>query len=320
MKVLTVLPLNEEHKKRYQSISNELEFNFSSYEEVTEEEIGEANIIIGNVPPEKIKGSKNLKWLQLNSAGTDGYLDVGVLPEGAILTNATGAYGLAISEHMVGNALMLMKRLHQYHDNMKQHVWKDEGTVNSIWNSNTLVVGLGDIGSEFAKKMNALGSNVYGIRRNKAKKPEYLHELHTMEALDELLPMADIVALTLPGTKELYHLFDKERFSKMKKGSILLNVGRGMLIDEEALCDALTNGTLYGAGIDVTEVEPLSEESRLWDMENLILTPHISGQFHLQETLERIITIGEQNLSAFLQQREMVNIVDFSTGYRKFIQ
>ncbi|MDV3427485.1 MAG: D-2-hydroxyacid dehydrogenase, partial [Bacillota bacterium] len=202
MKILIVIPFNDNQKEKLKSIMPEAEYIFKTHEEITEEIVKSADIIIGNVPPEYIAGSKKLKWLQLNSAGTDGYCKDGVIPEGAYLTNATGAYGLAISEHMLGLLLEIKKKLNLYYINQKQHVWKDEGNVTSIEGSTILVVGLGDIGGEFARKMKALGSYTIGIKRTRGIKPEYIDELYTIEALDTLLPKADVVALSLPGTKD----------------------------------------------------------------------------------------------------------------------
>jgi phosphoglycerate dehydrogenase-like enzyme len=125
MKILVVIPVNPEEEARLRSVLPQASFVFAGQDEITEELVKSADIIIGNVPPEYLRGSKNLKWLQLNSAGTDGYCEEGVIPEGACLTNATGAYGLAISEHMLGMLLEIKKKLNLYHANQSQHLWKD---------------------------------------------------------------------------------------------------------------------------------------------------------------------------------------------------
>lgn len=316
MRILVVIPLNEKEKEKLQSKMPEAEYIFISTKEITDELVKSADIIIGNVPPQYIKGSKKLKWLQLNSAGTDGYCEAGIIPEGAYLTNATGAYGLAISEHMLGLVLEIKKKLNLYYRNQTEHIWKDEGNVTSIEGSTTLVVGLGDIGGDFARKMKVLGSYTIGIKRTKGEKPEYIDELYTMEDLDALLPKADIVALSLPGTKDTYHLFNRDKFNLMKKDAIIINVGRGNCICTEDLCDALENGIISGAGLDVTEPEPLPAEHRLWDASGVVITPHISGFFHLPETLRRIVNISIENLEHFKKQEPLKNIVDFKTGYR----
>ena len=316
MKIIVVIPVNEEHKKLLES-QIDGEFIYCKAAEVTEEMAAQADVIIGNVPAAIVSKAKHLKLMQLNSAGTDGYTAEGVLCEGAHLANATGAYGLAISEHMLGMVLMLQKRLHQYRDQQKQSLWADAGKVGSIWNSTTLVLGLGDIGGEFAKRMKALGSYVIGIRRTGGDKPDFVDEIDTVENLDAYLGRADIIAMSLPGTPATYHIINREAFAKMKPGAILVNVGRGTAIDQEALYEALTQGTLGACGIDVTDPEPLPVSSPLWQCENLLITPHISGGFHLQETFERIVRIAAYNLKAIAEGSEIRNAVDMNTGYRR---
>ena len=315
-KILITVPMEPEHIQRLLEICPDADISLVSGKELTREQVQGAEIIIGNVPPALIKGSENLKWIQLNSAGTDGYTAPGVLPEGTILTNATGAYGLAISEHMLGVTLQLMKKLNLYQREQEKHAWTDFGSVNSIEGSKTVVVGLGNIGGDYARKMNALGSRVTGIRRSVFDKPDYLEKLCPLEQLKDCLKDADIVAAALPGTKDTYHLFDKEMFAAMKEGAIFLNVGRGTAVDQDALKEALDSGHLFGAGIDVTDPEPLPSEHPLWTARNLLITPHVSGSYHLRETLERIIRISEDNLSRYLKGEELNNVVDFSTGYR----
>jgi len=316
-KILVVLPVEDRHKELLEENAPDAEFLYCGKASVTRAQVQEATIIIGNVPPKLLDGTKNLKWLQLNSAGTDGYTAPGILPEGAVLTNGTGAYGLALSEHMLGMLLCLMKKLYLYAEDQKEHIWGDRGPVTSIYGSTTLVVGMGDIGSEFAKRMHALGSRVIGIRRNKTQKPEYLDGLYQMNALDEWLYRADIVAAALPGTEETYHLFHADTFRRMKRSAFFLNIGRGSAVDAAALAEALNAGRLAGAGVDVTEPEPLPKEHPLWDAKNVLITHHISGQYHLQETFERVVRIAAENLAAFRDGRELRNEVDFTTGYRK---
>lgn len=315
--ILVVLPMSGSEKNLIKTKMPEATFLFCKPKEITEELVKDSNIIIGNVSPEFVKGTKKLEWLQLNSAGTDGYCVEGVLPTDAILTNASGAYGLAISEHMIGMVFEIKKKLNLYYLNQIQHEWKDEGKVTAIEGSTTLVVGLGDIGGNFAKKMKALGSYTIGIRRTPGEKPEYLDELCTMNDLETLLSKADIVALSLPNTKETYHLFNKEMFMHMKKSAILLNVGRGSAICTDDLCDALDQGVIAGAALDVTEPEPLPADHKLWDTRGVVITPHVSGAYHLEETRERIVKISIDNLERFIKGEKLENIVDFTTGYRK---
>lgn len=314
--IVVLMPMEHEQKIQLMNAMPGGNFIFSSVKEINAATIADAHIIIGNPTIEMAKEARNLKWLQLNSAGADSFVKEGVLKEGVILTNATGAYGLAISEHMIGVLLQIFKKLHLYRDNQNNSLWKSEGEVKSIYGSTALIIGLGDIGGEFAKRIKALGGYVIGVRRSDTNKPEYLDELYLMDKIDELLPRADVVALSLPNTKDTYKMFSAEKFSKMKDGAVLLNVGRGTCIDTEALCDVLESGKLMGAALDVTDPEPLPREHRLWQIKNAVITPHISGNYNLKETHNRIVRIAIENLKAFADHKEMRNLVDFSTGYK----
>jgi phosphoglycerate dehydrogenase-like enzyme len=316
MKILVTLPLDERQKAFLESHAPQAVFSYPEPGRATADDVHSASIIIGNVPSAMLAGADRLEWLQLNSAGTEGYVSA-LSGTDTVLTNASGAYGLAISEHMVGMTLCLMKKLHLYLHNQQECLWKDEGPVTSLFGASVLIVGLGDIGSEFAIRCKAMGSSITGIRRVIREKPAEIDELRQLHQLDEVLPAADVVALCIPASRETFHLFDGDRLNRMKKGAILLNIGRGTAIDQDALCDALESGHLGGAGLDVTDPEPLPKEHRLWKAPNLVLTPHVSGGFHLAETKERILRLSAMNLQNFLAGKPLASIVDFSTGYRQ---
>ena len=317
MKILITVPFTEEQKERLQAQMPGAAYSFTTRAGASDEKIREADIILGNLPVARLGQAANLKWLQLNSSGADAYAAEGVLGPEVLLTNATGAYGLAISEHLLAVTLFLKKKLGLYYRNQKNREWKDEGQVTAIAGSRTLVIGLGSIGGDYARKMSLLGSRVTGIRRTKKECPDYLEEIGTYEDIDRLLPEADIVAMALPNTPQTYHIMNEERLSSMKRGSILLNVGRGTAIDQEALAKALRNGPLAGASIDVTDPEPLPTDHPLWRCENLLLTPHVAGDYHLQETLDQIVELFIDNLGRYAGGRALRNPVDRKTGYRK---
>lgn len=315
MKILVALPLNERQKEKLEQNFRHQEFVYCLPEELTKETISDVEVILGNVPQELLAYAGKLKWLQLNNAGTEGYCD-GALPEEVLLTNATGAYGLAISEHMIGMLFELQKKLNLYAANQRAHIWKEEGNVRLIEGSRVLVIGLGDIGTAFARKMKGLGCRTVGIKRREARKPEGVDDLFTLERLEQQLPKADIVALCLPGYEGTYHMLNEERIAMLKENAVVLNVGRGMTVDAEALTKALREGRIAGACLDVTDPEPLPSEHPLWDMDNVILTPHVSGRFSLPETLEKILNICIENLECYLVKRPLRNVIDRKTGYR----
>lgn len=315
--VLVVIPAEERHKRKLEQAGKECSFTYALPKTVTEAMIADADIIIGNVPAAKIQASDRLELLQLNSAGADNYIKPGVLSSRTILTNATGAYSKAVAEHTFAMMFMLQKKLHLYRDAQNRAEWTDMGTVTSIADATVLVVGLGDIGLHFARMAKALGAYTIGVKRREGECPEGVDEIYTTDALDTVLPRADIIASFLPGTAATYHMYTRERFALMKPTAIFLNGGRGNAVASEVLYDVLKEGQIAAAGVDVTEPEPLPSEHPLWKLPNLLITPHISGQFHLPETFERIVDIAAANLAAYLNGQPLRNIVDFSTGYKK---
>ncbi|MFR8126038.1 MAG: D-2-hydroxyacid dehydrogenase [Acutalibacter sp.] len=329
-RALVTIPTGERHRNLLQQAAPGWEFRFRGTDTlvcapqealpgqpVTQEDVDWAQVILGNVPAAMLHGSPALEWLQTNSAGVEAYIRPGVLAGDTLLTNATGAYGLAIAEHMLGMLLELFKKLELYRDAQKSGAWQSQGAVKAVYGSTVLVLGMGDIGGEFAARCKALGAKVIGVRRSPRPCPEYADEVHLLEDLDSLLPQADVVAITLPGTDATRGLMSRERLAKMKEGAVLLNVGRGFIVDTEALCDALERGHLSGAGVDVTDPEPLPPTHRLWNIPTAVVTPHISGFYHLRETHERIVGIFLENLRHFQAGEPLRNLVDFATGYRK---
>ena len=329
-RALVTIPTGERHRNLLQQAAPGWEFRFRGTDTlvcapqealpgqpVTQEDVDWAQVILGNVPAAMLHGSPALEWLQTNSAGVEPYIRPGVLAGDTLLTNATGAYGLAIAEHMLGMLLELFKKLELYRDAQKSGAWQSQGAVKAVYGSTVLVLGMGDIGGEFAARCKALGAKVIGVRRSPRPCPEYADEVHLLEDLDSLLPQADVVAVTLPGTDATRGLMSWERLAKMKEGAVLLNVGRGFIVDTEALCDALERGHLSGAGVDVTDPEPLPPTHRLWNIPTAVVTPHISGFYHLRETHERIVGIFLENLRHFQAGEPLRNLVDFATGYRK---
>ena len=316
-KILIVLTVEERHREMFKKAAPEAELIYCLADQVTKEQAQEANVIIGNVPREYLKDSPNLRWIQLNNAGTEGFCDPGVLPEGTLLTNASGAYGMAISEHLIAMLFMIQKHLGVYRDQQKEHLWIKQEPMLVTEGSTVLVLGLGDIGSTFARKMKAMGSYVIGVRRTLREKPDYVDELYTMDALSRLLPRADVVALSLPGYAATRGVIGKEELDRMKPGAVLLNVGRGTAVDTNALSDALYAGKLAGAGLDVTDPEPLPADHPIWDAPGALITPHVSGGYALKPTLEKILAHSARNLERYEKGETLENRVDLTTGYAK---
>lgn len=316
-KVLVTLPLEAEHKKQLLAAGADCEMNFCDPAEVTGEDIASADILIGNVPAGMIGGAPNLEWVQLGSSGADAYVKPGVLHPDTKLTNSTGAYSQAVAEHALAATMMLQKNLHLYRDNQLAARWQESGYVTSIADAAVAVIGLGEIGLHYARMAKALGAYVIGVKRRPGPCPEWVDELFLMDGLDEALRRADVVFTVLPETPATHHLYTAEKFDIMKDSAIFINCGRGGAVAEDVLYDALTTGKIAAASIDVAEREPLPSDSPLWALPNLFITPHISGDFHLRQTHDRVVSIAAENLRRYLCGEELMNPVDFQTGYRK---
>lgn len=309
--VLFVTPVDQEHQKLFNDIEN-VNIRFVDRSRVTDEDIENAEVLLGGLPLDRLMNRPNLKWVQLDSAGANTYKD---LPADVQLTNASGAYGTAISEHMLGCVLMVMKNLANYLEVQKNHDFTNLGSVNTLTSSTVLCVGMGDIGSNFARKMNALGAKVYGVRRSVHDVPDYTAGMYTMDNMDEILPECDVVALSLPETEETVHLFDEARLRKIKKGAILVNVGRGTAIVTDDLLRVIKDGHFAGVCLDVTDPEPLPKNHPLWNMEHVYLTPHISGRFNAAVTFDKVLEIFHDNLKRYAEGQPLQNVVDKSIGY-----
>lgn len=313
--LLVSAPFLDHHKARLEAILPDTEIIYAPFMKASEEDVKKADVIFGNVKQSYLPQCSKLQWVHLATAGTDGYIPV--LPEGVMLTNSTGSYGPAIGEYMIGMLLALQKKLHLYLRNQDRHHWHPEGRVTGIVGSTCLVIGLGDLGKNFAWRIKALGGHVIGVRRAGLEKPDYVDELYLTEQLDQLLPRADIVAMCLPATAATDKIMSRERLALMKPGAYLLNTGRGSAIDQEALIEALNSGHLAGAALDVAVPEPLPEDHPLWSAKNILITPHTTGGWNLDSTLEIVVNIFMDNLQAWLHGHALKNQVDLSTGYTR---
>lgn len=274
--------------------------------------IPDAEIIVGYIP--EGYNSQQLRLLQSVNAGVEKLLDS--VPENVIITNVTGAFGEVISEYVVSGILALDRGLFGYRENQKGHIWKPlEGGV-LLSGRNALVLGCGDIGSHTALKLRAFGVHTVGIRRNPIP-AEGFDEVYGSEKLDNILTAADIVICCLPYTSQTHGMLSAKRFENMKNGALLVNVGRGAVVDNEAMISALQNGKLRGAVLDVFDKEPLADNSPLWDMENVLITPHISGPSfgHFPEVERKIAEICAGNLSAFTSGKPLRNVINRTYGY-----
>lgn len=280
--------------------------------DLDEKDLLDAELFAGAVSPALAAKMPKLRFIQLFSAGANHYE---WLPEHVVLANAYGAYGDSIAEHMLTVTLMAMKRMPEYLTLQQEKEWKLLRDIDRFEGSKVLSVGMGAIGTGYAKRAAALGAECYGVRRTVHDKPSFVRELVTISDMDALLPDMDVVALSLPGTDDVKGLFDYRRLSLMKKNAILVNVGRGNSVVTADLLKVMNEGHLKAACLDVMDPEPLPEDHPLWTAPRVYLTPHISGGYRAGVNYDRVTDVAIQNLALVLQGKDPVHIVDRRLGY-----
>ena len=281
-------------------------------EEVSKEDLAAAEILVGGITPALIPEMPNLRFVQLFSAGANGF---SWLPEQITLANAYGAYGDNMAEHLLTTTLMALRRIPEYLDIQKAQEWTLLHDIISIRGARVLSVGMGAIGTSYAKKVHALGAAAYGVRRTLHDQPDFIEELVTPDDMDRLLPEMDVVALSLPGTDEVEGMFDERRLRLMKKTAVLLNVGRGNSIVTDDLIRVMNEGHLKAACLDVTDPEPLPKGHPLWTTPRVYITPHISGGYRAGVNYSSVINTVMRNLRLVLEGKPPVHIVNRELGY-----
>lgn len=284
------------------------------HREVTPKLLQKAEVIFGWPGTVDIKAAENLRWIHLPSAGADSYTNGDIiLPMQVTLTTSSGVYGMPIAEHVLAMIFSYNRNLQDYAYHKEKSLWKGIGTTRDFFGSTIGVIGLGDIGSEVAKRAKALGARVLAVKRTPSAPPEYVDSLYSTEELDEVLLQADYIVLALPNTAKTKAIINEDRLRKMKTDAFLVNIGRGALIDQEALIKALQNEWIGGVGLDVTTPEPLPENSPLWELPNVIITPHMSGISPTND--RRKFDIFYRNLKHYVAGQQMINVVDLKEGY-----
>lgn len=274
------------------------------------------DILVGYIPPRMLKNARSLRWYQLPCAGANKYVSPELYAHADfILTNSSGAFGSAIAEHLIMGTLMLMRDMPAYLGQQKAHVWQRRGNLRFLRGARVTILGTGNLGGSFASCCKAMGAQVTGVNRNGTPGEGPFDRVYSVAKLLEAVADADVVAGCLPLTHETQGLMDGAFFRAMKPGSLFLNVGRGKSVDQSALVEALASGHLAGAMLDVAETEPMEADCPLWDMENVIITPHISGSDVDPENTEIIFRIFMDNLTRYFEGSPLQNVVDRNKGY-----
>ncbi|WP_071394120.1 D-2-hydroxyacid dehydrogenase [Bacillus tuaregi] len=284
----------------------------SKDKEVWRPHVNEAEVTLGYKL--ELDDFSNLKWVQSTSAGINHFPTKQFEANGILLNSANGVHAYPISETIFAYMLGLTRKIHTYVKNQQKKIWHHSDMKLEIHEKTIGIIGVGAIGKETAKIAKAFGMTVLGLRHS-GKPVENVDEMYTPDQLNQLLPRCDYVVVTLPLTNETYQMFTARQFQLMKPTAFFINIGRGQLIKEDDLIDALQKGEIAGAGLDVFDKEPLGEDNPLWTMDNVIVTPHTAGSTEYYD--KRIVEdIFIPNLKAYLKgQKPSINLVDYSKGY-----
>jgi D-2-hydroxyacid dehydrogenase (NADP+) len=283
-----------------------------------EEDIRDADALIGwELPLHLLEAATRLRWMHAAGAGVERYELAQIAARGVMLTNSSGVSAPNMAEHVLGMMIALTRRFPRLLRAQTRREWRDKAThreVGELLGQTVLIAGIGEIGCAVARRAGAFGMRVNGLRRRAdASPPAGFDKVFAISNLHAALANADHVAVTLPNTPRSRGLFDAAAFAAMKPGAAIYNVGRGPVIDTAALIAALQSGHLGGAGLDVTDPEPLPADSPLWDMENVLITAHTSGA--TPRFWERQADLIAENIRRIQRGDAPRNLVDLEAGY-----
>lgn len=260
-----------------------------------------------------LSDSSRLQWVQTLTAGADAVSFPELTARGIVVSNGSGIHAINLAEHLLVLMLCFARNMPEMMRRQQRHEWFRETRQFELDGQTLCVVGLGDIGLALAERAAALGMRVTGVRRRDAPRPPFVDVVAGLDAMDPMLADADHVAICLPLTERTRMIFDAERLRAIKPGAYIYNIGRGDLIDQDAMIESLNSGHLAGAGLDVVTPEPLPGDHPLWSMENVILTSHSGGGS--PRRLDRFMELLFDNIDRYRTDQPLRNVVDPVEGY-----
>jgi phosphoglycerate dehydrogenase-like enzyme len=283
------------------------------------QEITDADAYIGNITSAEVRAGKNLKWVGVMSAGVENVLfpkdgTSDLRDSNITLTNNKIVQGPEIADHALAMLLMLSRNLNVLYRNDQQQLWNPRSFHGIELNGKTaVVIGVGGIGTQISLRANAFGMNVIGVDPEDKPFLPFIKRVVKPDQLDDVLPQADVVFISVPDTPKSHKMMGAHQFELMKKNSYFIAVSRGGIYDMNGLVKAMDEHKLAGAGVDVTDPEPLPKDHPLWKFPNAVITPHIAGRSD-QDAARMVGTIKE-NLKRFVEGKPMINVVNKQKGY-----
>lgn len=283
------------------------------------QQIGDADAFIGNITSAEVRAGKNLKWVGVMSAGVENVLfpkdgSSDLRDSNIILTNNKIVQGPEIADHALAMLLMLSRNLNVLYRNDEQQIWNPRSFHGiELRGKTAVVIGVGGIGTQISLRANAFGMNVIGVDPEDKPFLPFIQRVVKPDQLDEVLPEADVVFISAPHTPKSHKMMGAHQFELMKKNSYFIAVSRGGIYDMNGLVKALDEKRLAGAGVDVTDPEPLPKDHPLWKFPNAVITPHIAGRS--DQDAGRMVGTIKENLKRFVEGKPLINVVDKRKGY-----
>ncbi len=306
--------LTDGQLQRVQAVSEENQIVVARTREEQLAQTPDVDIIFGSFSRPLFDAAKQLKWVQTESAGIDSILFDEFVASAIVLTSAKGTVGTHLADHTWALLLGLLRGIGRA---VRERTWDNRMSIRSeTWEleGKTLgIIGLGGTGVEVARRAVGFGMEVIAIDPEEVPRPDFVREIWKPERFYDLLEQSDGVSVCCPLTGQTRGLFDREAFRRMRPHALLVNVTRGPIVDAEALLEALDQGLIRGAGLDVTPEEPLVADSPLWDHPHVIITPHASGGSPLR--LDRSVDLFCENLRRFTDGRPLLSVIDKHKGY-----
>ncbi|MDE0635631.1 MAG: D-2-hydroxyacid dehydrogenase [Candidatus Poribacteria bacterium] len=314
MKILVNSDITSEQQQQIEAVSDTIRIVKPQNSEETLREIADTNIVFGGFNRSLFENAKQLKWVQVWAAGVDGILFPEFVNSDVILTSAKGFVGTHLADQAWALILGLLRGVGR---SVRERTWDNKMSIRlATWElgERTLgIVGLGGTGIEVARRAQGFEMHVIAVDPEAVEAPTFVHEIWKMDRFDDLLAQSDIVCICAPLTPETEGMFDDTAFQKMQSHALLINVTRGKIVDGPALIRALNEERIGGAGLDVTPVEPLRADSPLWDMPNVIITPHVAGGSPIR--MDRTVALFCDNLERFLVGKPLLSVIDKRKGY-----
>lgn len=314
MKILINTEITSNHRQQIQSVSPDLVIVEPIDEVARLAEMPDTEVVFGDFNRSLFNTAEQLKWVQVLGAGVDGLLFPEFVESDVVLLSAKGYVGPHLADQTWALILGLIRGVGRA---VRERTWENRWSIRDetceLTGATLGIVGLGGTGIDVAKRAQGFDMRVIAVDPEDVDAPSFVHEVWKMDRFYDLLAESDIVSICAPLTEETHSMFDDEAFRRMKPSALLINVTRGKIVDEPSLLRALKEGLIGGAGLDVTPEEPLPQDSPLWDMPNVIVTPHVAGGSPHRD--DRTVGLFCDNLERFLVGKPFLSVIDKRKGY-----